>query len=65
MKNDFDLNLKLVSETFSAKYSGAAVWRSSNLEIHEKRAGGERQGYQGIYRVFHNGVFVKEIEFDY
>lgn len=65
MKNDFDLNLKLVSETSQEKYSGAAVWRSSNLEIHEKRAGSPRQGYEGIYRVFYNGVFVKELKFDY
>jgi len=65
MNNDFDLNLKLVSETSSEPYSGASIWRSSNLEIRENRGGGKRQGYQAVYSVFYNGVFIKDIKFDY
>ena len=65
MKNDFDLNLKLVSETSQELYSGNAIWRSSNLELREKRCGGERQGYEAIYSVFYHGVFIKDIKFDY
>ena len=65
MKNDFDLNLKLVSETSRELYSGSAIWRSSNLELREKRGGGERQGYEAVYLVYYNGVFIKELKFDY
>jgi hypothetical protein len=65
MKNDFDLNLKLVSETSDEPYSGVSIWKSSNLEIKETRGGGKRQGYQGVYSVFYKGAFIKDIKFDY
>jgi len=65
MNNDFDLNLKLVSETSNHPYSGVSIWKSSNLEIKETRGGGKRQGYEGIYSVFYEGTFVKDIKFDY
>lgn len=65
MKNDFDLNLKLVSETSQEPYSGSAIWCSSNLELREKRGGNQRQGYEAIYSVFYSGIFIKDIKFDY
>lgn len=65
-----DLNFHLVSDNSTniergIAYGGTREWKSSNLKVIEKIAGGPRQGVESIYHVYHNEKLIKKIPFSY